>query len=189
MFNKSILWIAFIIMVAIQWAIATGSIYSHERILKTGTAFKFKIQPLDPNDPFRGKYISLRFALNTVSLSNTDRINSMNPVYVTIEKDNDGFAKFGSASTKTPASTQDYLQVSLTYMPDTGTRDAQVELPFDRFYMDEYKAPSAEKIYTQALLDTTKTTYALVYIKSGEGLIKNVFIGDTSIVDLLKSQH
>ena len=54
-------------------------------------------------------------------------------------------------------------------------------MPFDRFYMEESKAPKAEKVYNAANSDQRKETYALVYIKDGTAVLNDVIIDGQSI--------
>ena len=51
------IFILFIIVVCAQLFVPSQMIFQQEDVLKTGTAFKFKTQPVDPSDPFKGKYI------------------------------------------------------------------------------------------------------------------------------------
>ena len=57
--------------------------------------------------------------------------------------------------------------------------------PFDRYYINEIKAPKTEEIYNSSLIDTNNVTYALVSIKDGEGAIKDVFINDKSVEEII----
>ena len=59
MSTKIIVIIAFIFMVFAQWYVPSKMILDREDILKNGEEFKFLTQPIDPSDPFRGKYITL----------------------------------------------------------------------------------------------------------------------------------
>ena len=59
------------------------------------------------------------------------------------------------------------------------------DLDFDRYYMDEYKAKPAEDLYRKnnRRNDSLNTTYALVAIKDGEAVLKDVLINEKSIKD------
>ena len=56
-----------------------------------------------------------------------------------------------------------------------------IEFPFDRFYMEESKAYDAELTYNRTLPDTSQVAYALVNIKNGESVLKDVMINGISI--------
>ena len=49
--------IIFIVVAIAQLFIPTQMILNQETILKTGKPYRFKTQPVDPSDPFKGKYI------------------------------------------------------------------------------------------------------------------------------------
>ena len=59
--NQKITIPAFILMVLAQLYVPASMIFQKERVITQGTAYKFRTAPIDPNDPFRGKYITLSF--------------------------------------------------------------------------------------------------------------------------------
>jgi uncharacterized membrane-anchored protein len=44
-----------------QWFVPAQMIYDQEQVLREGKTYHFKTAPIDPSDPFRGKYITLSF--------------------------------------------------------------------------------------------------------------------------------
>ena len=67
-------------------------IYDSEKIQHEGTVYKFRTQPIDPTDPFRGKYITLKFDAEELPTNDTTWV-SREQVFVYIENDSAGFAK------------------------------------------------------------------------------------------------
>ena len=59
------IFLIFLAVVLVQLVVPAKMIFDKEVILKTGTIYKFKTQPIDPSDPFRGKYVTLNYELNT----------------------------------------------------------------------------------------------------------------------------
>ena len=60
--NKKILLIsAFVLVVLVQLYVPAKMIWGREEVLNTGTEYKFRTAPIDPNDVFRGKYINLNY--------------------------------------------------------------------------------------------------------------------------------
>lgn len=55
--------------------------------------------------------------------------------------------------------------------------------------MEETKAYEAEQAYIQSQQDTTKITYALVKIKNGNAVLKDVIIDGTSIKEIVKANR
>ena len=54
----------FVVVAVIQLAVAGGAIFRSELALRTGEVIRFRIQPVDPVDAFRGRYVTIRMAGN-----------------------------------------------------------------------------------------------------------------------------
>ena len=57
------IFIIFIVVGLVQLFVPANMILNEETILKSGTVYKFKTRPVDPNDPFKGKYINLNYQI------------------------------------------------------------------------------------------------------------------------------
>ncbi len=55
--------------------------------------------------------------------------------------------------------------------------------------MNEYKASEAEKAYNESSRNQSSNTYAVIAIKNGEGIIKDVMIDDISINEYLQKNN
>lgn len=66
--KKKILLLSFFLVAVVQLYVPSKMIWDREEVLRTGTEYKFRTAPIDPTDPFRGKYITLRFDDNTVDI-------------------------------------------------------------------------------------------------------------------------
>ena len=154
--------------------------------MKTGNEFKFKTRPIDPNDPFRGKYITLFFEEREFFLDSTITWTDPRQFYVEVEKDTEGFAKIKNISIDEPNSTQDYFLAGFS-----GSRNTEegttifIDFPFDKYFMEESKAFEAEVAVRRSQADTTQITYALVAVKDGESVLKNVFINGIPIREVV----
>ena len=82
----------FIVMCLLQWLVPGKMIYDSERVIDEGVLYKFKTQPIDPSDPFRGKYITLSFNANSLVLPDSADWVSGEEVFVTFTTDSTGFA-------------------------------------------------------------------------------------------------
>lgn len=166
-----------VLLFLIQLFVPAQMIYEQEDALKSGRAYKFKTQPIDPSDPFRGKYIVLNYDLDSFKTEEDWSMYRGN-VYVYLRNDTEGYATIKTVS-KTPlAITEDYVIAESNY---NYGKQVNFDLPFNRFYMNESKAYDAEVSVRQAQRDTTKTCYGLVYIKNGRAVLKNVFIDNIPI--------
>ena len=62
----------------------------------------------------------------------------------------------------------------------------RLNLPFDRFYLEESLAPEAERMYRELLADSTQTVYAVVRIKEGRTTLQDVMVNDDRITDVVR---
>jgi len=186
--SKKIILLAFILVALVQIYFPARFIIDRSIILSSGKEFKFKTAPIDPSDPFRGKYINLNFNENTFEIQNKENWTRGETVFVLLVNDNNGFAKIKSVSKVKPLDSQDFLKAKVGYVIYDGLK-LSIEYPFDRFYMEESKASDAELTYRRAVPDTSQVTYALVNIKNGESVLKDVMINGISIREIVKQEQ
>ena len=172
---KGLIITIFIIMVMAQIFIPVKMIYDRENVLTQGKEYKFKVAPIDPNDPFRGKYVSLNydgFSINsdTIDPNNWSRKEE---IYLTFYEDKDGFSNIKTYSKTKSDNDKNYLKTTVAYC--YGDK-LIINIPFDRYYMNESKADTAEVISRNALRDKSNETYALVNILDGDAVLKDVYI-------------
>jgi uncharacterized membrane-anchored protein len=187
--NKYILLSAFVLVAAAQIYIPASMISEQEDILKTGQAFKFKTAPVDPNDPFRGKYITLNFDHNVFKIRGSHPFTNGDEVFVHVEENQDGFMEIVNLYSEPPVGNIVFVKAKIGYI--TTNDDASslpIEYPFNRYYMEESKAPEAEKTYTKAQTDSGKIAYALVKIKDGDAVLEDVMIDGVSIKELVETE-
>jgi uncharacterized membrane-anchored protein len=171
----------FIIVSLAQWLVPAKMIFNSKEVLKKGKAYRFLTEPVDPTDPFKGKYITLNFKAEEFILKSTN-ITYGQTIFVLLGTDSAGFAYVTGISEKEPSNGADYVKATTQYVSKINdSAVVHINYPFDRFYMDEYKAPKAEDIYQKANRDTSKITYALVKIWKGAAVIENVIIGNKPI--------
>lgn len=176
--NKRI--IAFIIYAICLLAIPAKMILDQQAVFNEGTAYKFKCQPVDPNDPFRGKYVRLGFERIEAPVNNKQ--NSSDPFYGIISLDNNGYAHV-SKVVHTYDPDEVMIELNLNYSSDS---ISVFSLPFDRLYMNEDKAQSAENLYRDALRDDNQDVYAKVFISNGRFLLDDVYVDGTPLKDMLE---
>ncbi|WP_372847030.1 GDYXXLXY domain-containing protein [Pontiella sp.] len=179
---KTIYLIVLGVVICVQLAVPFRMIRGRERILADGQLYRFKTQPIDPVDPFQGRYVRLRFEADTIAC-NADRMVELQrkqPIYAVLATDGQGFAYFSDWSNERPAdgdflkvryqyADQDWIKESKSYV----TNGIRIDLPFDRYYMDETKAPRAETLARDATRNSN--CWANVRILNGKALIEDVF--------------
>lgn len=161
-------------------AIPLAIIISNESFLSnTEAVYKFSLQPVDPFDPIRGKYIILRY--NTRMEVETDKIFGRGEsIFVEVAKDSAGWAYF-KAVHSTPPATDAFFETRVTY---SYTGYVNFEVPFDRYYMNEDQAQEAETMYNELSRNGTEF-YAEVTIKDGKALLKEVYYQGEPLRDFL----
>jgi uncharacterized membrane-anchored protein len=178
------IFILFILVAGAQIFIPANMIFSQETILETGTAYKFKTQPVDPSNPFKGKYIFLNYEINSV-ISNDSTWTRGETVFVAIANDSAGFVKVTDIFRDIPRSGE-YVKVTVDWY-DSTQNVLRFTFPFNEFYMNETKAYDAEVAHRTAQNDSIpNNTYALVYVKDGEAVLDNVFINDVPIAEYVE---
>lgn len=180
--RKTWIILAFVVVALAQLAVVFQMIGQREVVISKGTLFKFKTAPIDPNDPFRGKYISLEFDANRFPVDSTDQWNYGDKVFVALEESKDGFASISSINLEAPTNNQPYIQAEVNYM-NFNPSEIFILYPFDRFYMEESKAPEAETVYFESAIDTNSVCWAEVFVLNGKAVISDVKIDGVSIVE------
>jgi uncharacterized membrane-anchored protein len=69
--------------------------------LLTGKTIILATQPVDPFDPIRGQYFTIRYEINTVP--KIDGVNSGDTIYVTVAPDSGGIYRYQSTSIEQPS--------------------------------------------------------------------------------------
>ncbi len=171
----------FAVVAVVQLAMAGGAIIRSELALRTGEVFRFRIQPVDPVDAFRGRYVAIRFALDRTPAPDGLELGRRLWVYVPLQRDGDGFATFGAATLARPTS-EAYLRLKSggVYPDEDGQRCAWVTIPFNRYYMDEDLAPEAERAVWNGRRGEREASVT-VRVRNGVGVIEELYIDDTPI--------
>lgn len=161
-------------------------IFHNNDILNNGQLYKFKAEPVDPYDAFRGKYIHLNFELSSIYLKK--KVENSSNIYAVLATDSKGFAKITKVTPVEPKH-GDYVKVTLSPSSEYDSKiQVWINFPFDRYYMNEYKAPEAEKTYNSSIRDSSKNVYAVVAVKNGEAIIKDVMIDGISIQEYVSKR-
>lgn len=187
--NKKFLFIAFILVAIIQLAVPAKMIWDKENVLKSGKEFKFETAPVDPTDPFRGKYIALNYKENTYSSDDSSTWKEGEEIYVILQTNTEGFAVIDHVSKDKPAGDSDFVKAKIQSISGLRSNKITLAYPFDRFYMEESKAYEAEQVYNNTQRSSEEPTYALVHIKNGQAVLKDVVIGGVSIVEKVKESR
>ncbi len=184
--KRPLIAIVFVLMCVGQWYVPGAMIAAQEDVRQNGEVFHFRTQPVDPSDPFRGKYIVLSFENDTFETTDADGWHYGDKAFVEVKTDESGFARIIGLTDEEPAAPADFFEAEVAPRDE---RRVRVDFPFDRFYMEESKAPIAERTYARSSRDSTQVTYAVVRIKDGQATLVDVMINDRSIVDIVREMN
>ena len=157
---------ALIAAIILQLFVPVYMIIKKYDILNTGEEFRFRVNPVDPYDAFRGRYVRLYSRQEVYG----------NGKYGVIKVDADGFANITEITDEKPENAAYVKSDSRQWF----------SLPISRYYMDEKFAPKAESLVRQR--EPGIETYVTVRIKNGELVISGLFIDGVSIEDIIKNQ-
>lgn len=175
----------FLVLVLAQLFVPAKMIFDQEKVLTKGVSYKFKTQPVDPSDPFKGKYIYLNYEINSAVSKDTTWVNG-SPIYIALATDTLGFATVKRFS-RTAFEDSDYIQAKVDWY-NKMDQTVHFSFPFTEFYMNEAKAYDAEVAHVNAQRDSLpNNTYALVYVLEGKAVLDNVFINDIPIADYVEN--
>lgn len=173
--------ILFLVLAMVQVSIPVGMILGHERVLQQGEIYRFKTAPVDPYDIFQGRYVSLRFEERSIK-TKLD-VKRKQWVYVQMQKDAQGFAQFSKLSVTAPVN-GDYLKLQINSID--GDR-VHLDIPFDRYYLNENQAQAAEDAYRRLSRDNEATVnaYAQVRVYQGQAVLEELYLKGQPVYDYL----
>lgn len=156
-------------------------IFRSEAVLTNGHQHKLRLQGRDPFDPFRGKFLRLRFE-NRVPCENGIKEGDIG--YVLLEKDTSGFSRFSYVQKSRP-SHSDYLEAKVM-----SVYGGEAEMDFDnlnKFFINEDVATEAEEIlgdYAQMAPDKIHLT---IRVLDGEARIEDIIVKAKTLMNYIKS--
>jgi uncharacterized membrane-anchored protein len=168
----------FVLLALLQLSFPGKLVFDSNKVLWMGTELKFETRPVDPADPFRGRYVALNFAANQFEKKAADSWKRNDRVFVLLDRDAQGFARSKGLSAVRPAANELFVKARITYLYDN---QITVYYPFSKFFMEESKAPEAERIYREA-----GEGYALVKVYQGEAVLQDVVVKGKSLNELAK---
>ncbi len=167
----------------LQWFVPFNMIMQQEHILKEGTTFKFKTQPIDPSDPFRGKFVVLNYQASRFEITDGTQWTRGESVFVRLQQNADGFAEIVSLEKVAPIDDNHYVKATINRVWGKNPVQVSVRYPFERFYMEESKAPKAEAMFRDLWRDSSTTVYGLVVVHQGAAALEDVLVDGVSIKD------
>ncbi len=181
--NKVIILLFFTLMVGIQWFIPIRMISEKHIIWMEGREYKFQMTPLDPEDPFRGKYLQLRFEENHYRADDQSDWQSGDPVYVQLKRNAQGFVRIIGLARSVPTGDVDFVKATVRNTHGEDSLQMYIDYPFDRYYINEKISGALEERFRETVQDSAALNYALVRIRSGEAILKEVYLDDIPVTE------
>lgn len=172
----------FLCLALVQLAVPASMIARHELTLQYGRQYRFQTAPVDPYDPFQGRYVALSLQANTAPTLPGITLTLGQRVYAILTEDAAGFATIASLSLAPPGG-DTYFQTSVNYVNDDRV---QIALPFDRYYTDEHLAPAAERAYWQHSRPQAREAYITVRVRKGLAVLEELYIAGKPLREFLQ---
>ncbi len=194
--------ICFILALCAALAYPVRKIISFEFPAVPPKLYLFETEIRDPYDPMRGRYVQLNFKQNQVRLPNKNmqlmEWRSDNKCFAVLEKNPDGTARIADLvpDVKQVPAGKDFLRVKYNYFQwdyDKTNREQQktglhtIQLPFDRFYLNESLAPEAEHV----VRENTRKGQAHVRVKvydNGNFAVDDLIVNGQPILERLREK-
>ena len=173
-----------VVLAVAQLAVPAWMIAGHERVLREGRQLKIETRPVDPADVFRGRFVALGYTLDQVPRPLVrGEFDHEDTGYLELREGANGFAEVVALHKEPPAG-ELVLKVEITFVsPET----VGVELPFNRYYMDENAAPAAEIAYRERATD--EASWVTVRILNGRAVLEELYIGGKPVREFLREQN
>ena len=178
-----VLFFGLLALAVVQLAVPLSMILKRESTLEHGRLFRFRTAPVDPYDAFRGRYVTLTMEHNSVADPNTGDYSPGQRIYVLLEEGEDGFAKpLGLVESRPEEGA--FVEAWVARWPRS-QGSVTIRYPFDRYYMNEEKAPAAEKAYRELSLPRAHDAYVAVRIKDGFAVLEELYVAGQPILEFL----
>lgn len=176
----------FVLLALAQLYFPASMIWQQQKTITEGKAYRFETAPVDPNDPFRGKYITLRFTTENFYSDEIENLPEAGKVFVLLGEDENGLAKIENVQSSQPEANKDYFIAEVDYK-NLNRGFVNLSFPFDKYYMEESKAYEAEMAHWRARRDTSQLTYALVMVSEGNTALEDVILDGVSIKEVVEA--
>ena len=174
MSRKTLRLVLFIALALAQIAVAARAIIRSEIALRHGEIYRFRLQPVDPVDAFRGHYVALRFAEDRAPVAEGVPHLSQDKVFVPLMVDDERFATFGPAALEAPENGPYlHLQSGVEFLDDGGERRLSLALPFRRYYMTEKLAKEVDRSLWRRGI---RPAWVTVRVRAGLGVIEDLYV-------------
>lgn len=178
---KSLRRALWIVLGLVQLAVPAWMIVGEERVLREGRPLKLHTRPVDPADVFRGRYVALGYTVEQVPRELVrGHFDHRDTAYLELRESADGFGELVALHKEKPAGGL-VLKATVNFVT---SEMVSVELPFNRYYMDEKLAPDAETAVRAGGLEPSEAWVA-IRVLGGRGVIEELYLGGKPVRQFL----
>lgn len=162
--------------------------------------YLFRTVVYDPYDPMRGRYVRLNLNTMQIRIPREYSITKpRNPCYAVLEKNADGIAVITDlvADLKSVPKGKHAVKAKYLYYAkdwDQKTKRLKkngrhsIQLPFDRFYMNEKLAPEAERIVRENLPVENSVLLKVRIYTDGSFAVEDLLVKGKGIREMIREQ-
>ena len=162
----------------LQWLVPATMIIGQEMVLDKGDEIKIRCRPIDPYDPFRGRYVRVRLDFQLPeSMQLPEEFYKQQRVFALLDKDEDGFVTVNQIVKDAP-------EQGLYVRGNKFRRRNTFELGLDRYYMNERLAPEAERLVRSGIREDSDV-WATLKVWNGKAVMNGLFVDGIPIEVIL----
>lgn len=173
----------FAVLVVAQLAVPAMMIDKRQTALEEGTPYQFRIGPVDPYDPFLGRYLVLNIEAADYNDWQGGPLQRGQTVYAVLETDSDGFARFRNLSMDAPG-TRDYLKLRVDWQSGDQVR---LQMPFDRYYVEEHMAQQAWRVRREGRRQPV-SAHIQVRVLDGYAVLEDLYFDGKPLLEFMRAQ-
>ena len=169
---------------ALQWAVPLMQVVRGEGILREGVALRLELQPVDPLDVLRGRYLALAFPEEEKEHTLPPGVQGGDTIYVVLEAGKDGLAHI----TRLSHSVQDG---AFAYTIPDGYKagdSIRINIPLTRYYLPEEDAVKIDELFRFRNNESPHSNASLgVRIKDGQIVAESLWLDGQPYRDWLRN--
>lgn len=164
-----------LLLFAAQWAVPFAQVVREEAIRREGMVWRFALQPVDPYDVMRGRYLALNFAANT-TMDAPPGSKEGDTIYAVLQEDAQGLATVSRLSA-TPEDKAFALPLRFHAAwewedkpgAESPGQKVDVRIPLSRFYLPEDDALAIDRIVPRATSAEESSLQAVLEVRLKDG--------------------
>jgi uncharacterized membrane-anchored protein len=168
-----------------QLAVPARMALGQHAVLTRGEQLKIRCAPLDPVNPFMGRYVLLNLS-GEVAASGTrpGRAGGKHDAWITYTLDGEGFVNPTALHWVRP---KDAPSLKVRTWGNVSEGRTTFSYPFDRYYMNEQKAPEVDRLLMRGRFRAlTVPAHVTVRVLGETVVLENLYLDDKPVLEYLR---